>query len=83
MPIAHIPYDAKLLVASGRSAEELERGFRLVLAAKLYELGRLSLGQAAELAGRTKADFMFELAPLEVSIFNYDVDDLKHEIHGS
>ena len=83
MPTAHIPYDAKLLVASGRSAEELEREFRLVLAAKLYELGRLSLGQSAELAGRTKADFMFELAPLGVSIFNYDVDDLKHEIHGS
>ena len=83
MPTAHIPYDAKLLVASGRSAEETEREFRLVLAAKLYELGRLSLGQAAELAGRSKADFMFELAPLGVSIFNFDAEGLKHEIHGS
>ena len=83
MPTAHIPYDAKLLVTSGRSAEEIEREFRLVLAAKLYELGRLSLGQAAELAGRSKADFMFELAPLGVSIFNYDTEGLKHEIHGS
>lgn len=83
MPIAHIPYDEQLLVASGRSAEEIEREFRLVLAAKLYELGRLSLGQAAELAGRNKADFMFELAPLGVSIFNFDAEGLKHEIHGS
>lgn len=83
MPTAHIPYDPKLLVATGRSAEELEREFRLVLAAKLYELGRLSLGQAAELAGRTKADFMFELAPLGVSILNYHADDLQHEIHDS
>lgn len=71
-----------MLVASGRSAEELEREFRLVLAAKLYELGRLSLGQAAELAGRSKADFLFELAPLGVSFLNYGVDDLNDEIHG-
>lgn len=82
MPTAHIPYDNKLLVASGRSTAELEREFRLLLAAKLYELGRLSLGQAAELAGRTKAEFRFDLAPLGVSFLNYGADDLKHEIHG-
>lgn len=83
MPTAHIPYDPKLLVTSGRSAEELEREFRLVLAAKLYELGRISLGQAAELAGRGKAEFMFELAALGVSILNYGIDDLNNEIHGA
>ena len=83
MSTAHIPDDAKLLVTSGRSAEELEREFRLVLAVKLYELGRISLGQAAELAGRTKAEFMFELAPLGVSILNYGIDDLKNETHGA
>jgi predicted HTH domain antitoxin len=83
MPTVHIPYDPKLLVSSGRTAEELEREFRLVLAAKLYELGRLSLGQAAELAGRSKAEFMYELAPLGVSILNFGVDELKHEIHDS
>jgi len=83
MPTAHIPYDDKLLVASGRSAAELEREFRLLLAAKLYELGRLSLGQAAELAGRSKAEFLFDLAPLGVSILNYGLDDLAHEIHGA
>jgi predicted HTH domain antitoxin len=82
MPTAHIPYDDKLLVASGRSAPEMEREFRLLLAAKLYELGRLSLGQSAELAGRSKAEFLFDLAPLGVSILNYGIDDLKHEIHG-
>ncbi|MFY9346089.1 MAG: UPF0175 family protein [Planctomycetota bacterium] len=83
MPTAHIPYDDRLLVASGRSPAELEREFRLLLAAKLYELGRLSLGQAAEIAGRSKAEFLFDLAPLGVSILNYGIDDLKHEIHGS
>jgi predicted HTH domain antitoxin len=78
-----IPYDPDLPFATGRSAAEIEREFRLVLAAKLFELGRLSLGQAAELAGRSKADFMFELGPLGVSILNYGIDDLHHEIHGS
>lgn len=83
MPIAHIPYDDKLLVASGRSAAEIELEFRLLLAAKLFELGRLSLGQAAELAGRTKAEFLFGLAPLGVSALNFPIEDLKHEIHDA
>lgn len=81
MPTAHINYNADLLLASGRTAEEMEQEFRLVLAAKLYELGRLSLGQAAELAGRSKADFLFALAPLGVSFLNYGADELANEVH--
>jgi predicted HTH domain antitoxin len=83
MPTAHIPYDDRLLLASGRSPAELEQEFRLLLGAKLYELGRLSLGQAAALAGRSKAEFALDLAPLGVSILNFGIEDLKHEIHDS
>jgi predicted HTH domain antitoxin len=81
MPIGHIPYDEELLLASGRSPEELEREFRLLLAAKLFELARLSLGQAAKLAGRGKVDFLFELGVLGISPLNYGTEELAHEIH--
>ncbi len=41
------------------------------LAAKMYELGKLSLGQAAELAGLSKVAFSEILADYDVSLVNY------------
>ena len=46
------------------------------LAAKLYESGRLSLGQAAELAGLSKTTFAEILADYGVSLINYTIDDV-------
>jgi predicted HTH domain antitoxin len=52
----------------------------MVLAARLYEMGKLSLGQAADLAGYSKATFMELLGGYGVSVFNYPVDDLDKDI---
>ncbi len=49
------------------------------LAAKLYEKGNLTLGQAAELAGYSKREFMILLGKYGVSIFNYGPDDVDDE----
>jgi predicted HTH domain antitoxin len=49
------------------------------LAAKLYESGRLSLGQAAELAGLSKPTFAEILADYGVSIINYSIDDVMND----
>lgn len=50
------------------------------LAAKLYESGKLSLGQAAELAGEPKKIFMELLNDYGVSIFNYTPEELEKDI---
>ena len=52
----------------------------MVLAAQLYEMGKLSLGQAADLAGYSKRTFMELLGGYGVSVFNYPVDDLDNDI---
>lgn len=46
------------------------------LAAKLYETGRLSLGQAAELAGLSKIAFSEILGDYGVSLINYPASDI-------
>jgi len=46
-----IPYPDALPLSSGQSADEFEREMRFLLAAKLYELGRVSSGRAADIAG--------------------------------
>lgn len=52
----------------------------MLIASKLYEQGRLSLGQAAELAGLTKRTFAELLGAYSVSIFNYPSSDLSREV---
>lgn len=53
---------------------------RMTLAAKLYELGTLSGGQAAELAGVSKREFLESLGRYGVSLFGYTADELKQDL---
>lgn len=53
-----------------------ERDTVKFLAAKLYESGKLSLGQAAELAGYSKVAFAEILGDYKVSIINYPISDI-------
>ena len=53
------------------------------LAAQLYEMGKLSLGQAADLAGYSKRAFMDLLANYGVSVFNYDEDELDKDVENA
>jgi len=59
---------------------------RFLLAAKLYELGRLTSGQAARLCGRERVDFLAALARLGVPACNLrpeDADaDIDFGLHG-
>ena len=50
------------------------------IASKLYESGKLSLGQAAGMAGLTKRTFAELLRDYGVSYINYSVEDLKDEL---
>ena len=52
----------------------------MLLASQLYEQGKLSLGQAAELAGLSKRTFAELLGQYEVSIFNYPASDLARDV---
>ncbi len=52
----------------------------LLLATKLWETGRLSLGQAADLAGFSKRAFMELLGKSGVPVVNYPADELDKEL---
>lgn len=52
---------------------------RLAAAAKLYELGRLSSGAAAALAGIPRVDFLGRLAEYGVETFSLSREDLERE----
>jgi predicted HTH domain antitoxin len=72
--------DEKWLAASGLAPDDAQREFRLLLAAKLFELGRVTLGQAAELAGLPTWDFSEALGRIGVSVINLTPDQLAHDL---
>lgn len=52
----------------------------MIIATKLYEQGKLSLGQAADLAGLTKRTFAGLLAKYDISIFNFPATDIARDV---
>ena len=64
-----IDYSDEVLLALGCSPKQFSEEAELLVAVKLYELGRLSSGAAAKLAGIPKSLFLMKLA-------DYGVDTL-------
>lgn len=62
------------------SPEKFADEIRLVYAVKLYELGKLSSGAAARLAGIPRTVFLSRLADYGVDSFRLTEEDLKKEI---
>lgn len=67
------------LVALKVSPEQLGGEIRLAAAAKLYEVGRISSGAAAKLAGMPRTLFLSRLADYGVDTFRLTEQELLQE----
>ena len=67
------------LLAMKVTAQEAAGELRLAAAMKLYELGRLSSGAAAELAGIPRCLFLTKLADYGIDSFRLTAEELKAE----
>ncbi len=74
-----IEYPSELLGALQQEPQEFEADARLLLALKLYEIGRLSTGLAARLAGMPRSAFIFLLGRHGLSPFGQSADELKED----
>ncbi len=75
-----IDYGDELLASLGLSPLQFSEEARFLLAAKLYELGRATSGQAAELCNMTRIEFLFALPRAGVSISNLRPEDADAEL---
>ena len=73
-----LPEDFELAVHS--TPEELAAQIRLMAALKMFELGKVSSGKAADLAGISRLEFFEMCGRYKVSIFNYGPEETEGEI---
>lgn len=75
-----IEYGEDILLGLGLSPEQFTEEAKFLLAAKLYELGRLTSGQAAKLCGKERVEFLFLLEHAGVTMSNLRPEDAQTEL---
>lgn len=70
----------QILLVEKMNAEQFAAEMRLLTAVKLFELGRLSSGRAAQLAGLPRVEFLicleqYQLFPLEAELEELEMYD--------
>lgn len=72
--------DSAIRVLGAKTSVDAVASLRLAAAMKLYELGRLSTGAAAEWAGLGRVEFLDRLAEFGVNTFQETPEELAHEL---
>lgn len=66
-----------------KSPSEFAAEMRLAAAVKWYEMAIVSQEKAAEIAGLTRADFVFALARFRVSPFQSTADEIMEDLRDA
>lgn len=75
-----IDYPEGLETAVSMTKQEFAAEVRLMAALKMFELGKLSSGKAAQLAGISRVEFFEMCGRYQVSIMNYSADEIEAEL---
>lgn len=62
------------------TADEFSREAKMAMAAKLYEMGRMSSGMAAMLAGMGRVEFLMELHRFGVAMIDLGQEELEQDV---
>jgi len=74
-----IEYPEAISAVSNQSPEAFEQEARKAMSVKLYEMGRLSSGHAAQLAGIGRVELLLTCIDMGVSSVEWDDDEISRE----
>lgn len=72
-----------LLLNTSESLEDLARTSQFLLAVKFFEIGKLSSGQAAQMCGMNRVDFLLELGRMGIPVADMGAAELREEIRNA
>ena len=73
----------EIVLALKATPDDLASKIRFAASVKLYEIGQLSSGAAAQLAGVPKPYFLSHLADFGVAVFNLTDEELSHDLKNT
>jgi len=83
MPVINISCPDSVLVSLKETPEQFAKEAKKLLAVKLYEMGKLSSGRAAELAGMSRVSFLQALDKYGTAIFDITKEDLERDFQNA
>jgi predicted HTH domain antitoxin len=83
MPTIQIELPDEVLLSLKETPESFTKVIRMAAAAKLYELGKLSSGRAADLAGLSRVRFLQALGQYGVPIFDLTAEELAQDLRNA
>jgi len=72
--------ESAIKALDAKTSDDAAANLRLAAAMKLFELGRLSSGAAADLAGLGRVEFLDRLAEFGVNAFQQSPEELTGEL---
>jgi len=73
----------EVLISLKETPSEFSRDMLMLAAVKLYQMGKLSSGRAAQLAGVTRVNFLQSLSKYGVPIFDLTHEELKSDFENA
>lgn len=75
-----VEYPESILDSLHMSEREFERDARMAMAVKLFDAGKLTSGQAADLVGMPRVQFLYDLGRWGVSALQTLEDELTNDL---
>jgi predicted HTH domain antitoxin len=79
MGAIHVDFPENILLTTGQSQEEFVKEAKFFVALKLFELGRVSSGRAADLCGIPRVEFLLLAGRAGVPLADLDAGELDRE----